>query len=110
MGDPYTKTPVEVAIFLKENGVCGDIWEVFEGDLLYVLYFQLRAHAFCGTLSHPGILCSLIPNLDFAENEIDGQAFCELSEDDIRLMTPKLGVVKKIHSLKTVMWRLCCVY
>ena len=27
------------------------------------------------------------------ENEIDGQAFSELSEDDVRRMTPKLGIV-----------------
>ena len=65
------------------------------------------AHACCGTLSYlvlvSILLCSPIPNLDFTENEIDGQAFCELSEDDVRLMTPKLGVVKKIYRLKTVM-------
>ena len=36
------------------------------------------------------------------ENEIDGQAFSELSEDDVRRMTPKLGIVKKICRLKLV--------
>ena len=30
------------------------------------------------------------------KNEIDGQAFSELTEDDIRTMTKKLGVVKKM--------------
>ena len=44
--------------------------------------------------------------LDFAENEIDGQAFSELTEDDVRRMTEKLGIVKKICRLKVVM---CCI-
>lgn len=40
----------------------------------------------------------------FAENEIDDQAFTELTEDDVRMMTDKLGVMKKIHRLiKSVM-------
>ena len=30
----------------------------------------------------------------------NGQAFSELSEDDVRRMTPKLGIVKKICRLK----------
>ena len=36
------------------------------------------------------------------ENEIDGQAFSELSEDDVRRMTQKLGIVKRICRLKLV--------
>ena len=43
------------------------------------------------------------------ENEIDGQAFSELSEDDIRTMTQKLGIVKKIYHLKLVLQCLLCV-
>ena len=34
------------------------------------------------------------------ENEIDGSAFLELSEDDVRTLVPKLGVVKKICRLQ----------
>ena len=35
-----------------------------------------------------------------ADNEIDGDAFLELSEDDIRTLVPKLGMVKKICRLQ----------
>ena len=43
------------------------------------------------------------------ENEIDGQAFSELSEDGICRMTQKLGVVKKIYRLKLVYMPVVCL-
>ena len=36
------------------------------------------------------------------ENDIDGETFLELSEDDIRSVVPKLGAVKKIVRLQKV--------
>ena len=37
-----------------------------------------------------------------ADNEIDGQAFLDLTESDMKFLTPKLGVVKKLFRLKQV--------
>ena len=38
----------------------------------------------------------------FLANEIDGQAFVDLSKNDVKTMTSKLGLVKKIMRLKMV--------
>lgn len=43
-----------------------------------------------------------LSKLFFIENEVDGQAFLELSENDVKTLTPKLGVVKKVLRLKVV--------
>ena len=37
-----------------------------------------------------------------ADNEIDGQAFLDLTESHMKFLTPKLGVVKKLFRLKQV--------
>ena len=45
MAEGYkSKTPVEVAIFLKENGVSGDICDLFEGKfgLSYVRVLKFK--------------------------------------------------------------------
>lgn len=36
------------------------------------------------------------------DNEIDGQAFLDLTESDMKFLTPKLGVVNKLFRLKQV--------
>ena len=50
----------------------------------------------CYAKHHVFHLC-MIPH---ADNEIDGDAFLELSESDIRSLVPKLGMVKKISRLQ----------
>lgn len=79
------KTPVEVAMFLKDNGIGSDVCDAFESKSQY-------AHVV--TIVHAMMF--------FLANEIDGQAFVDLSESDVKTMTSKLGLVKKIMRLKVV--------
>ncbi len=38
----------------------------------------------------------------YADNEVDGEAFRDLSEADVKSLVSKLGLVKKILRLKRV--------
>lgn len=54
------------------------------------------------------VTCIHVYLLSAAENEIDGQAFMELSEEDIKSIVPKrLGTVKKIVRLQKVQTQFC---
>lgn len=76
----------DLSMWLDENGIQSTYCEQFEGALamLYTYY---------GSCFKPGIL-------SFLENEIDGEAFCELSETDIKAIIKPLGIVKRIIRLQ----------
>lgn len=72
-------TPLEVSSYLSEKGVPDDVCERFQGEiakpLAYLRYW-------------------------FIDNEIDGEAFMELTESDITSLVMKIGLVKKILRLR----------
>ena len=41
----------------------------------------------------------LVNSSDFLEDQIDGEAFCELTEEDVKAIVKPLGVVKRITRL-----------
>jgi len=99
-----SKDAVEVAMFLKENGIADDVCETFEGaDIREVL----KVYRYVCIADHV-LPCRV--SLSITENEIDGQAFLDLSEDDVKSLTSKLGVVKKICRLKAVRFCVSCLW
>ena len=62
---------------------------------MYKTYSKLEFHY---------IVLFLADNFSFKlfslDNQIDGEAFCELTEEDIKQMVQPLGVVKKICRLQ----------
>ena len=86
--DP-NKDAQEVAVWMGSSGIPAEVCEVFEGRspvLRQFVVFSLSMWILC--------ICPL-------ENEIDGTAFLELTETDIRGLVPKLGLVKKICRLQS---------
>ena len=59
MAQYAAKTPIEVAMFLKENGVSGDICDVFEGGIVLLSnwYTSYYTH---GQLFPTGITCDCL--------------------------------------------------
>lgn len=39
-------------------------------------------------------------NLNYADEDIDGQSFLELDDVELRTLGQKIGVIKKLHRLK----------
>lgn len=91
--DLASKDSVEIRDFLEENGVPAEIAERFEGEFAVYLFLKHALKLF-------GMFFSLCLNI--TEEDIDGAAFLELSEADIKSMVPKLGMVKKIARLQKV--------
>lgn len=74
-----SKGAFEVYEWLQSNGVSVEYCETFEGEFLE---------------------CFSYPFLSNIENEIDGSAFMELTEADIKQLIKPIGVVKKIIRLQ----------
>ena len=80
---------LELSTWLQEEGVDLTYCEIFEGR-----YHNLLWH------DPVSLYCLLL------DNEIDGPAFIELTENDIKTMIKPLGVVKKILRLQKSVVRL----
>ena len=74
---------------MKDNGISDTLSSIFEGK--HILGCSLHLVHFCGN-------CTL--SFGFTDNEVDGEAFLELSIGELNPLIPqKLGIVKKIYHL-----------
>ena len=64
-------------------------------------------HTYCSYIQLHNYYCKYICN---TENEVDGEAFLELSKADLEKMIPKVGVVVKLLKIQKVAYIYIAMY
>ena len=88
------KSVEEVRDFLTESGISEAIADTFHGKFYVYMYYSMF---------HVNLI-------DVTENEIDGESFLELTEEDIAKLVKPLGIVKKmLKILRSQKFPVCLV-